>query len=400
MGIVKSQWLEQEERGWHDPGTWVCQHCIGEDTHFRQLVRKNLGGASCSYCSSKTRKAAPITCLMAAVLHGVKYSYNDEANAGCPYDREIIIEYQSSRDVLGQVLESEGLEWPEALINDVADAFANTGWVEAPDGDWMGSYNHERLHWSWGSFAYAVKHQSRFHFHTGKRSRSYSDDLVSVHEMLPFLGQLVRQNRMLRKLSASTVLHRVRTGLHPHTFSDLGPPPAEKVSGQRMNPAGIAYLYLAFDETTALAETRVKPRAQVTISEWVSSRDLHVIDLSYCPRCPSIFSERRREHDMVQFLYKFMDEISKPVDHDGSEHIEYVPTQVVSEYFAQAFKPAKNKRVDGLIYPSAVAQGGKNLVLFPQHDDDQVAQAHGAFAAMELKVSRSGRVNSCGNAVI
>lgn len=57
---------------------------------------------------------------------------------------------------------------------------------------------------------------------------------------------------------------------------------------------------------------------------------------------------------MVQFLWQFVNEISKPVAHDGSEHIEYVPTQVVSEYFAQAFQYAKGKRIDGLIYPSAV----------------------------------------------
>ncbi|MDP2367427.1 HEPN-associated N-terminal domain-containing protein [Rhodoferax sp.] len=400
MGIVKSQWLEQEERGWSDPRTWVCQSCIGEDAYLRSLVRKNLGGTSCSYCHSTRRKAAPIAALMTAILHGVKYSYNDEANAGCPYDREIVIEYQSSRDVLGQVLESEGLEWPEELINDVADAFANTGWVEAPDGDWMGSYNHERLHWSWESFAHAVKFQSRFHFQTRKRTRSYSDDLVSVHEMLPFLGQLVRQHRMVRKLPVSTILQRVRPGKHPHSVLELGPPSKEKASAGRMNPAGIPYLYLAFDERTALTETRSTTGDQVTVSQWSPARDLHVIDLSCFPRCPSVFSDKRRGHDMVQFLYKFTDEISKPVAHDGSEHIEYVPTQVVSEYFSQAFKHAKNKRVDGLIYPSAVALGGKNMVLFPQHDDAHTNHTHEAFATMDLINSRHGRVDGLGHAVI
>lgn len=337
---------------------------------------------------------------MVAVVHGIRYSYNDEASAGCPYDREISIEYMSSRDVLEQVLEAEGLEWCDALKNDVADAFAITGWLEAPDGDWMGSHNHERLHWSWGSFADAVKHQSRFHFQTRKRSRKWNDDLVSIHEMLPFLGQLVRQNGMVRKLSAATNLWRVRSGMHPHSFSDLGPPPPQKVPGQRMNPAGIAYLYLTFDEMTALAETRAKPGDQVTVNTWSPNRDLHVIDLSFSPRCPSVFSEKKREHEIAQFLYKFVDEISKPVDHDGSEHIEYVPTQVISEYFAQVFRHSKTKRVDGLIYPSAAARAGKNLILFPQSDDDQTMAAHGAFSSMNLNASRTGRVNGPGKAVI
>lgn len=400
MGIVKSQWLEQEERGWSDPETWVCRSCIGEDPHLRHLVRRSLLGVACSYCASKTRRAAPLASVMAAIVHGIKYSYNDEASAGCPYDREISIEYMSSRDVLEQVLEAEGLRWCDALKNDVADAFANTGWVEAPGGDWMGSHTHERLHWSWGSFADAVKHQSRFHFQTRKRSRKWNDDLVSVHEMLPFLGQLMRKNGMVRKLPAATNLCRVRPGMHPHSFSDLGPPPPEKVPGQRMNPAGIAYFYLTFDEMTALAETRAKPGDQVTVSVWSSSRDLHVIDLSLFPACPSVFSEKRREHEIVQFLYKFADEISKPVFHDGTEHIEYVPTQVVSEFFAQVLRHSKTKRVDGLIYPSAVAKAGKNLVLFPQSDDGYTAAAHGTFSSVTLMTSRAGHVSGAGNAVI
>ena len=152
MGIVKRQWLEQEERGWSDPETWVCRRCIGDDPHLRYLVGQNLGSNACTYCGSSRRKAAPLAALMTAVLHGLRYSYNDEANAGCPYDKEFNIEFMSSSDVLQQMLESEGLEWPEKLLDDAAEALANTGWVDAPDGDWMGAHTHERLHWSWGSF--------------------------------------------------------------------------------------------------------------------------------------------------------------------------------------------------------------------------------------------------------
>lgn len=400
MGRAKSHLMEQEDRGWSDPETHVCQNCIGDDTHLRHLVRKNLTTVACSYCNSKARKAAPIAVLMAALLHGVKYSYNDEANAGCPYDKEFSIEYMSSGDVLEQVLESEGLDWPDALKNDVAEAFFNTGWVDAPDGDWMGSYNHERLHWSWDSFAQAVKHQSRFNFQIRKRSRSYGEDLVSVHEMLPFLGRLVRQQRMVRKLPESTVFYRVRPGKHAHSVSELGSPPADKARAGRMNPAGIPYLYLAFDERTALAETRAKHGDQVTLSEWSPCRDLYVVDLSYHLSCPSVFSDKRREHDMVHFLYKFTDEISKPVAHDGSEHIEYVPTQVVSEYFAQAFTYSLHKRVDGLIYPSAVDPRGKNLVLFPRHDESVAVHADELFSVMSLRTSKCGCVNYSNHSVL
>lgn len=401
MGIVKSQWLEQEERGWTDPETWVCQRCVGDDSHLRHLVRKNLGGATCcSYCDCKARKAAPVSSIMGSVLHGVKYRYSDEASAGCPYDRDLTIENLSSRDALEQTLDAEGIEWPESLVNDVADSFTNTGWVDAPDGSWMGSHEYERLHWSWESFARAVKHQSRFHFQRKARARSYGDDIVNVHEMLPFLGRLVRKHRIVRKLQPSMVLKRIRAGIHPHSMTDLGPPPPEIASALRMNPAGIPYLYLAFDEKTAIAETRVKPRKMVTVSDWAPTHELRVIDLSKLPASPSVFSNERRRHDMVQFLYKFSEEISKPADSQSRADIHYAPTQVVSEYFAQVFKFSDGRQADGLIYNSSLVPTGKNLVLFPRYDDARAARSVGAFASMALNLSRSGRVNRRSDAVI
>lgn len=395
MGLDDGR-MEQEERGWQDPGKWVCQHCVGEDSYLRHLVRVNLATKACSYCCSPKRKAAPLSVLMDALLRGLKYSYNDEANAGCSYSIECPINYMSTDDVLRQVLDSQNLEWANALVADVANAFTNRGWVDAPDGEWMGSYPHEHLHRSWTSFADAVKHRSRFHFQAGSRVHRHGGDLISVHEMLPFLGQLVRQHRMVCTLPTATVLHRVRLGKHMYGASELGAPPKENASAGRMNPAGVPYLYLAFEEKTALAETRVIQGQEVTISQWSPSRDLHVINLNCNLKRSSVFSKRRREYEIAQFLYEFTDEISKSVAHDGSEHIEYVPTQVVSEYFAQAFMRSKHNRIDGLIYPSAVEQGGSNLVIFPKHDSAVSPRMDGPFAVMELKTARSGRVLGSG----
>lgn len=38
------------------------------------------------------------------------------------------------------------------------------------------------------------------------------------------------------------------------------------------------------------------------------------------------------------FLDRFAHEVSKPVAPDALEHIEYVPTQIVTEYFRHAFE--------------------------------------------------------------
>src|SRR3546814_14780372 len=65
------------------------------------------------------------------------------------------------------------------------------------------------------------------------------------------------------------------------------------------------------------------------------------------------------------FARGFGDAISKPVIKNGQEHVEYVPSQVVCEYLAQVFKPRGKAALGGLVFPSSVCEGGRNLVVFP-----------------------------------
>jgi hypothetical protein len=46
----------------------------------------------------------------------------------------------------------------------------------------------------------------------------------------------------------------------------------------------------------------------------------------------------------------------------------YVPSQIVSGFFAQVFRTQEGVTLDGVIYPRAVMPGGTNLVLFPIRD--------------------------------
>ena len=62
--------------------------------------------------------------------------------------------------------------------------------------------------------------------------------------------------------------------------------------------------------------------------------------------------------DLV-FLHGFVADIRKPVVLDGREHIEYVPTQIVTEYL-RFLAPAN---VDGLLFQSAQTFG-VNCVIF------------------------------------
>ena len=91
-----------------------------------------------------------------------------------------------------------------------------------------------------------------------------------------------------------------------------------------------------------------------------------MIDFCDLPERPSVFDPDRRDaYQKHTFLTRFVHAISRPVRKDGGEHVSYVPTQVVCEWFAQVFTDAAGQRLAGLVFPSAVLPGGKNVVFFP-----------------------------------
>jgi len=52
------------------------------------------------------------------------------------------------------------------------------------------------------------------------------------------------------------------------------------------------------------------------------------------------------------------------MERDGSEPIEYVPTQIVTEYFRHRFRLQENRRLDGILYRSSRSTNGIACVLF------------------------------------
>jgi len=115
-----------------------------------------------------------------------------------------------------------------------------------------------------------------------------------------------------------------------------------------MSPAGIPMFYGAVDGYTAVAETptgRIEKSQIISVAEFVSVKEFWVVDLSTLPRIPSRFSETsRHERGAIRFLHDFVSDLSKPVKKDGREHIEYVPTQIVTEYFRHVFIQAQIDR--------------------------------------------------------
>jgi hypothetical protein len=178
------------------------------------------------------------------------------------------------------------------------------------------------------------------------------------------------------KLPAGTHIFRARhqpAGKIYITAGSLGPPPRDHaIKTNRMSPPGVVMTYASEDCETALAETADEPGTFV-VGEFVIDRDLLILDLTRLPYAPSVFAELSDEYEYdprprLNFLHNISREISQPIERDDRAHIEYVPTQVVTEYVRTAVR-IKRRRVDGIRYNSSRKNAKTALVLFADQDN-------------------------------
>jgi hypothetical protein len=81
-------------------------------------------------------------------------------------------------------------------------------------------------------------------------------------------------------------------------------------------------------------------------------------------RSPSIFDiGEHANYDWFLFMSEFLRDFSSPIERDDRIHIDYVPTQVVTEYLRDA-KLDGLSPVEGIKYRSARRKSGICYVLF------------------------------------
>ena len=375
MGIAKTIGLESDARGWDAEDKNVCPDCV-EDEYLQGLINAHCNATRCDYCGrvESHNIAAPVEVLMDSVSEALEEHFADPAVAGLPRDSgEWIGEdaITSTNDALNQL----GLVCNPELFDDIANSFHNTAWYPCANGYWLDVHEHQELISAWDRFVDEVKHHRRYFFSIDSnmgRGSSAPEEKYNSIELLYRLGDVVQNLQLTRVLPAGTLFFRARkTKDSPFvTFADLGPPPPEKSRAGRMNPAGISYCYLAFERETALAETVVGP-ASATIATFSLRYDVVVLDLKTpCP-IPSVFDrDQQGARQEATFLMRFGKQIAMRVSKDGREHVDYVPSQVVSEFVAEIFRATDGSRLAGMVYPSTIQANGSNLVLFPGVGND------------------------------
>ena len=91
---------------------------------------------------------------------------------------------------------------------------------------------------------------------------------------------------------------------------------------------------------------------------------------------------------MVQVHGKLHRDFQRPVEYDGSQHYEYAPTQVVTEFLRT--EAGRHGGLDGVLYRSVRRPAGVCVVLFAERSDVDPAppEAPASSSAHLLRATR------------
>lgn len=389
MGMVK-RWAEELEfRGFGDVSDQaVCLDCV-HDEALRERLRPHLSEYRCTFCGAASDEdgeslAADFEQLMYIVMETVHFLYTT-AESGLAWDSE------DGVYIGGQVFDSEDLaqdlcsgDVTDEVVVAIGEAITEQQWTES---DIASSRPDQVLRWAWERFCEKVKHQSRFVFlSTVEKVSDHPDDMTTT-QMLRKLERIIEDHDLLLEVPAGREFWRGRLADTPakigeyNTATALGSPPRDRASNSRMSPAGISMFYGSDDIDTVVAEIGAHSTDRYAIvGAFKTVRDLTLLNLADPPPVPSPYHDAgRASYFDLMFVHDFARDLGKPITLDGREHIEYVPTQVVTEYLR--FVMPQN--VDGILFRSA-QNGGVNCVLFCDSSNcaDPTTPPSGPFPAL------------------
>ena len=354
---------------------YVCASCIGEFA-LKEYIEMNADESYCDFCdeSHGNVHAIPIDGLIDYMRKCVSQEYDDPAN-WLPYESSEGGYQGVTFDAYDLILEELEIIFPkdknDALLQRIIKGFDHQEWCKD---DPFGPTTLQVAQFSWDAFSRIVKHENRYYFEAIKGGKNFSDELTP-RELLAHILDYAKQTDLVKEINAGLILYRARAwddGMPLKSPEDLGPPPTDKaLQPNRMSPAGIPMFYGSEDSETAELETASQPDC-FSVGEFQTNRPVVLLDISNVPPLPSIFETDPESLPInprraIQFLTHISEEISKPIIEDGRQLIEYVPTQVVTEFIRS--RQFDGEAIDGIKYDSAKNPGHSSYVLFATQDD-------------------------------
>lgn len=362
----------------HCHDEFVCGQCFS-DEGLQAFCTSHAEINTCDFCGATSADpiAAPLDEVLDHIRNCVFSVYDDPANAGLAYE-SAEGGYQGTTYSTDEVFDELGLDFPkdkgDRLRGIVEAAMDNELWCETNP---YGMSHAQQLQFSWEKFCRIIKYERRYFFlqREQRRRRPYDDELLAPADVLETIFSFAETEGAFVTLPTGYRFYRARQqpkGKTYETAGTLGPPPFEHaIQTNRMSPPGVVMTYAADDAETALAET-ANESGTFAIGTFATERPVLILDLTRLPHAPSIFVElpdtlEYNPRLQLNFLHSISQDISRPIARDNRVHVEYVPTQVVTEYVRTVVR-VKGLKIDGIRYHSSRKHTGTAVVLFADQD--------------------------------
>jgi hypothetical protein len=380
MGYAKNKYIEDQERGYSSGSdVFICQKHFGDDDIERYIQNLGTFENECSFCNDDDKEEPSVTInsdvLLSGILACIFRSYDHPAN-GLAYESA---EGGYQGDVYGTLEllnEIIPLDADYEVLEYLAHEIIQAEWTE---GEFYGNSYSEELSYLWNNFSYLIKHKVRYLFkeiepnqhEDGPQNESYSI-LESIGNSIIKLNLFVNIPEKTNLFDQDVVIYRARQ--HGSTeevksCKHIGSPPSEKASSSRFSAEGISMFYGAENEKTAIEEiiNRDEPTDIISIAEFYPAAELTLIDLRNINKIGFFNFEAVDLYEPSRFLSTFVHQVSIKLDKNQNRRIEFVPSQVVTEYFRHVL-PSKAGIPIKIIYKSAQNKGCDCYVIFADNE--------------------------------
>lgn len=350
------------------PDKNLCIKHIDEKA-IKSFIRKNYTDGYCDYCE-KGVKVVSLEDLLEFMMIGISNFYEDAANF-MSYDGREGGYLGDTFDPSELIQERIELKTdPFELTEDIVSSIEDIAWAEP---DMYHDTEQDELMYQWSFFKNLIKHKSRYLFQENQSSNKSKNAFIILKEV----GQIIKSLNLIKKVEKGTIVYRCRQHHSSKVVNEkvklVAPPEEDAIYPNRFSPSGISMLYSAFDSETAFLETISREdenKDSITISKFKLKKEIYVVDFNRLPQLPSIFDFKKvKTYYLIRFLYDLVRDFTQEIKKDGKEHIEYVPTQVVTEYFRYPFNKNRKNIIEGIVYPSSKNKSKSSSVIFWNNEE-------------------------------
>ncbi|AXV74046.1 hypothetical protein CJO75_12630 [Ralstonia solanacearum] len=369
----------------------ICHECVRE-SFLSAEIEQSAPEATCDYCGEPLASLT-IEDLADRIQTAFEEHYNRTADQPDSWQERMLADRESNYDweregapVVDAIADAamiprEAAEDVLAILEERHGDFGKGTMGEESEFSSDSYYEEKRPDdqgWQeeWRDFEHSLKTQARFFSHTATNHLAQvfgGIDKLKTRDTRPLVVGAAPETALdhlyrARVFQAEDKLEEAlrRPDLH------LGSPPPRMARAGRMNAQGISVFYGATDVSVAITEVRPPVGSKVAVAKFSITRPLRLLDLTALEDVHdtgSIFDRSLKQRlERVAFLQTLSSRMARPVMPDD-EVVDYLPTQAVADFLATMNEP----RLDGIIFSSAQAQAGRNVVLF--HHAAKVAES-------------------------